>query len=265
MNIKNASFLLFSLLSTSDCIYATTFPKYSHGHWLLSGDLGTVFPKINTTMTIDNGSGFPAPSNVDQYTAYSNHNEGMLAAAAGYRWTQQAQPWFPAVELALRYQYLFPERITGTVTQYSLPLYKNYSYSWKTNANVLSLYTKLDLMQYQQVMLYFDVGLGASFVNAQQYQENNFPGVSPRLSPSFAKRTSTQFSYNVGAGIDISLFPQLIFSLGYDYQSFGNVVSGPGQTAWSGTQLNLGNWGMNTALMSLTYLFDNPFVPDKVK
>ena len=120
MNIKNASFLLFSLLSASDLIYAITLPKYSQGQWLLSGDLGAVWPNISKTITVDNGSGFPVPGNIDQYSAYSSHEEGMLAATAGYRWTQQAQPLFPAVELALRYQYLFPQNITGTVTQFSL-------------------------------------------------------------------------------------------------------------------------------------------------
>ena len=59
---------------------------------------------------------------------------------------------------------------------------------------------------------------------------------------------------------DLLLFPQLILSFGYDYQSVGNIASGPGQNTWSGTRLNLGKYGMNTALLSVTYLFDNPFV-----
>jgi opacity protein-like surface antigen len=188
----------------------------------------------------------------------------MLAAAGEYRWTQQTQPWLPAFELAVRYQYLFPQGISGNVTQYALPQYTAYTYNWRTSANVVSAFTKLDLVQYKQAMVYFDFGLGAAFVNAQHYQESALPNVFPRVSPGYTNNTSTQFSYNVGAGIDLSIFPQLIFSVGYDYQSIGGVVSGNGQSTWSGTALNLGTYGINTALISLTYLFDNPFTPHAV-
>lgn len=209
-------------------------------------------------MTIDNGSGFPAPGNVDQYHASSTQKEGMLAAAAGYRWTQQAQAWLPAVELALRYQYLFPQSINGSVTQFSLSPNQDYAYHWTTDVNIISLFTKLDLISYKKTMLYVDVGVGSAFVHAHDYQETAYPGVTPRISPAFANRTSSQWSYNVGAGIDISLSPQLIGSVGYDYQSLGDMTSGPGQTTWSGSELHLGRFGLNTALISLTYLFDHP-------
>jgi len=265
MNIKNTSFLLLLLLSASHWSYANAMPHYSEGHWLISGDVGAVWPNINSTMAVNNGSGFPAPGYQDLYSASSSRDEGMLAATAGYRWTQHDQTWFPAIELALRYQYLFPQEIAGTVMQYSLPLFENYSYNWKTNANVLSIYTKLDLMQYHRLMPYVDVGLGVSFVHTKNYQESAFLGVAPRTSPAFADQTSTQFSYNVGAGVDFFLFPPLILSLGYDYQSVGNIGSGTGRNRWSGTRLNLGRYGMNTALLSVTYLFDNPFVTHSQK
>ncbi len=258
MSIKKTGWLICSLLSMSDLIYAVSLPKYTQGQWLISGDVGAIWPEINTTMWVNNGSGFPTSGNFDQYSANSDHEEVMLAAAAGYRWTQHLQPWLPAVELALRYQYLFPQNITGSVTEYSLPNYQNYTYNWKANANVISAYTKLDLMQYQRAMVYFDLGLGAAFVHAYNYQETALAGVNARVSPAFADRTTTQFSYNVGAGVDVSLYPELIFSVGYEYQSFGGIESGSGQDTWSADQLSIGRFGFNTVLISLTYLFDKP-------
>jgi len=248
--------LASALLNAANSVCSMTLPHDTQGHWLLSGDLGALWPQIHTTMNVDNGSGLSVPANTDHYSASSSHVEGMLAAAGGYRWTQHTQSLLPEIELALRYQYLFPQNISGHVTQFSLPLYENYSYRWTASANVLSAYTKLDLFQYNQVMFYFDAGLGVAFFRAQNYQETAFSGVTARVSPGFSDRVSSQFSYNIGAGIDFPIYPQLIFSVGYDYQSFGSVTSGPGTNAWSGTQLNLGRYGMNTALISFTYLFD---------
>ena len=72
MNIKRVSFFMLSLLSASD-IYAITPPKYSQGQWLISGDVGAIWPNVNTTINVDNGSRFSASGNVDQYLAYANH------------------------------------------------------------------------------------------------------------------------------------------------------------------------------------------------
>lgn len=228
------------------------------GNWLVGADIGLVSPTFNNHMTVNNGSNFPSPENVDLYTTNNGTNPPILGGLIGYRW-QRDETLFPATLLALRYQHLFSQDIKGDILQYSLPEFTNYTYTWGMSANVISLYSKIDIAQYKQLMPYFAVGLGASFNNATTYQETALNGVTPRISPAFASQTQTQFAYNVGAGVDWLLAPKWIVSVGYDYQSFGNLSSGPGESTWSATQLNLGRVATNTATIGISYLLDDPF------
>lgn len=228
-----------------------------NGNWFVAADIGPLWSRFNNTMTINNGSGFPPPQNVDLYSAAARHSQPMLALMAGYRW-QQARSWIPAYSLALRYQHVFSQNIVGTISQYSLPEFNNYYYSWAMDANIVSLYSKINLYQYDRVLPYFALGLGGASNHTRGYQETALSGVTPRISPNFAARSEGQFSYTLGAGIDFLVRPQVIISLGYEYQSLGSVSSGAGQTTWSSTNLNLKSVSTNTALISVTYLIGNP-------
>jgi opacity protein-like surface antigen len=236
-----------------------------NGNWYIGADAGLIWSKFNNKMTVNNGSNYPAPENVDLYSM-NDHEQTppMIALSGGYRW-QRDQTWIPGYSLGLRYQHLFAQNLTGTIQQYSLAEFNNYTYNWETSADVLSLYSKVDLFQYKRVMPYIDAGIGTSFNNASIYKETALTGVTPRISPSFQSQTQSNFAYNVGAGIDVLLSPQVIVSVGYDYQSYGSMASGNGQSTWSGTQLNLGNLASNTALLSVTYLTDHPFFRSALK
>lgn len=227
------------------------------GSWLIGADIGIVSPTFNDSITVPNGSNYAAPENVDLYTTNVGSTPPLLGALIGYRW-QRDETLFPATLLALRYQHLFSQNIKGQILQYSLPEFTNYNYTWDLNTNVVSLYSKIDIAQYKRFMPYFALGLGAAINNATAYQETALSGVTPRISPAFASKTQTQFAYNVGAGVDFLLTPKWIISLGYDYQSFGDLSSGAGQSTWAATQLSLGRVATNTATIGISYLIDNP-------
>lgn len=224
------------------------------GSWFAGIDLGGIQSNVSGSLTVANGSDYPPPLNVDNYSK-SQTSPMMLGAQIGHRWMRDEQ-WVPAYALALRYQHLFVSDVKGSITQYSLPEFKNYSYQWGVGADVVSLYSKFDLAKYGRVMPYVDVGLGLSFNSSVNFNETAYVGVTPRINPAFGAKTSAQFAYNVGAGLDFSLSPQLLISVGYDYQQFGNMASGQGESTWSNERLSLGNFTGNTALVGMTYLID---------
>jgi opacity protein-like surface antigen len=248
----------------SEMIFASGIKSHTPGNWYVSADIGATWSDVNGSMTLNNGSNFPSPSNVDRYSAGSGDARALLGVSAGYRW-QRNEQILPAYSAAFRYQHLFTQPITGTVDQYSLPQFINYYYSWGMEADVMSLYSKIDLINYKNFMPYVDAGLGVSLNRSTTYHESAFANVTPRVSPMFASQTRAQFAYNIGAGLDVQIKPQVIVSLGYEYQSFGHLSSGSGQTTWSGTHLSLGNLATNTVLLGATYVFDGQFISNQNK
>lgn len=235
---------------------STPAPLPAKGHWFVGTELDLLWPNVNDRMTVPNGSNFPPPENLDNYSISKPSNQPMLALSAGYRW-QRNQALIPAYALALRYQHLFSQNLQGEIQQYSLNEFNNYTYTWDMNLDVLSLNSKINLFKYQRIMPYIDAGIGASFNQSETYREQALPGITARDSPSFASHTQTEFAYNAGAGIDLIVTNQLLLSLGYDYQSFGHLRSGSGQSTWTGTSLKLGNFTTNTILLGLTYQIDD--------
>lgn len=225
-----------------------------NGHWYLGVDVGQLTSTMNSVTTVNNGSNFTPPYNHDIYTLNA-HKPIVLAVEGGQSWRQDNR-WFPNYYLGLRYQHLFSSNVKGSVTQYSLPSTLNYNYTWSVSTDVLSAYTKLDLVTLGPIMPYVNVGVGASFNRSGTYKEAALPGVTPRISPNYAAGTQSSFAYDVGAGLDVALKPNVVFALGYDYQNLGALRSGSGQSTWSGERLSAGQLSVNTFLLGITYLFD---------
>lgn len=230
-----------------------------NSHWYVGMNAGIMQTHISkSSMTVPNGSNYPPPLNVDQYSV-KRHRPTLIDIQAGHRW-ERSQQWLPAYALALRYQHVFTKNIQGTVTQYSLPDFVNYNYRWGVGADALSLYSKIDLVKYARFMPYVDLGLGLSIPRSKSYRETALPNVTPRFSPDYAPHRNSQFTYNLGAGLDFILTQNILLSAGYAYQSFGNLSSGLGQGLnWRTEKLNLGKLNTNMGLVGLTYLFDGSF------
>ncbi|MGQ3891333.1 SPOR domain-containing protein [Legionella sp. CNM-4043-24] len=225
----------------------------STGNWIVGAGAALSWSSLSNHVTVANGSAYAPPNNVDYYST-SMKNQPRLDLLAGYRW-QRDQQWLAATELAVRYQHMFSRSINGNITQYAIPEFNNYTYSWDVSRDVLSLYSKMDLTRYRQVMPYIDASIGVAFNRAGQYSETSItPPVTSRINPAFGSRTESAFTYSVGAGLDFQFTPKFIMSLGYDYQSFGQFASGPGQSTWSSSRLKLNHSAANSALLGLTFL-----------
>ncbi|KTD34720.1 hypothetical protein Lmor_1253 [Legionella moravica] len=225
------------------------------GSWFASVGAGLTKPSIPAGFWINNGSDFDPPFNMDVYSAKWS-DPYIVSAMLGRMW-QRPSLFIPGYALGLRYQHFFAKDITGLVMQYSLPEFINYEYNLGVRINTLSVYTKLDLVKLGRVLPYLTGGIGLSSNHSEIYEEKPLPGIVPRDNPSFAARTKSQFTYDLGLGVDVVINPQVILSLGYAYQYFGKFNTGYGQRAeWTSQRLDLGKLTANTVRLELTYLFD---------
>ena len=221
--------------------------------WFVSADLERQWVQSDQ-MTVNNGSGFPPPSNIDIYTGGVSSNQSSLGFTAGYRWQNEGL-WIPQFSLGLRYKYLFENDLTGKVIQYSLPEFTNYDYTYKASSNALLLAAKVDFYAYKQIMPYLSVGIGSA-LNQTSYSESALPGITPRISPSFADQSTVQLTYTLGAGLDAQLTERITLSAGYEYQGWGAFNSGKGTVGWSDQSLSQSNYQSHALLLSMDYLFN---------
>ncbi|GEM_PF-3071813 len=226
------------------------------GSWYIGVGAGVLKPKVSSIMRVNNGSDFDPPNNIDLYSTQSS-NHPIMTLQGGKFWKRQDK-LLPGYSLGLRYQYLFNRSISGRVTQYSTSEFDNYSYKWGIQTNVVSTYTKLQLIQLGRVIPYLNGGIGAAFNQSGKYTETGNPDIDARDTADFRSSTQAHFTYDLGLGLDFTVNPQIFLSLGYDFQSLGEFSSNRGITSWSSQRLKLDNVYANTALLSLTYLFDHP-------
>jgi len=223
----------------------------TQGDWFLTFGAGAQFPELHSHTYVANGS--EPPQAYDQYSI-KNDNNAVITVSAGKRW-QQNTVWFPAQSLGVYWQYLFKTDVHGTIAQYSLPELTNYNYHLNLSSNILLLSGKLNLLQYGKCSPFVNGGVGSAFNRVSNYNETVLSGIIPRVSPGFRNTTTSAFAYNLGAGLDLQIIPQWIFSLGYIFQDLGSVSSGAGVTTWSKEQFHLGNYHTNEILITTSYLF----------
>lgn len=245
-----------AVIAQHEVIDPPAFTARTKGNWFITGTVGSTRPSVDRTMTVNNGTGFPAPYDNDIYTT-SSSNAVIFAVEGGYRWKRD-QSWLPSYALSARYEHLFPSNIGSQVEQYSLSAFTNYNYQLNTTSDVFLAIAKLNLVQIHQLSPYINGGAGFAFNRAFNYTETAMPDVTPRTSPSFASNTSTSFVYSLGAGVDWQFQPQFIMSVGYEYQDLGKINTGHGTAAWSNAALNSGTYRTSNVLLSLNYLFDKP-------
>jgi opacity protein-like surface antigen len=224
-------------------------------NWYASAGVGGQFPRLNSSMTVNNGSSFPTPFDQDIYST-TNNAQVFFGASVGRRW-QNDNDWLPALSVGVLYEYFWANNLGGTITQFSIPQFNNYNYTWNTASHVVLASAKLNLFRYNWLSPYVNGGLGGAFNRASSYRELADPEVTARVSPSFAANTSNQFAYNAGVGVDFHCASQFFLSIGYLYQDLGKVTSGQGTQNWAGQSLNLGKYHSNDVMASVTYLFSH--------
>lgn len=226
--------------------------------WYLNGQVGSQFSQMGSSTTVNNGSGFQSPYNQDIYSASSPDGALLLGLGLGRRF-EWNHPWITATSLGIHYQYFFSQDIQGEITQFSLPQFKNYSYSIPLASNVIFGNAKFHFKDYRDFSPYVSVGLGGVISKGDGYTETAYANITPRISPDFSMQNNTQFAYLIGVGIDYPLAQQFILSAGYQYSGLGQVKTANGQGSWSGENLEFGNLTSNAFVFGVTYLFDVNF------
>lgn len=234
--------------------YSSTQQASSSSHWYMSGSVGGQYSQLASSSSVNNGSGLVAPNDLDIYSANSNHASAILGLSLGKRY-EVNRGWLTTASIGVQYQYFVGNKVTGEVTQFSLPQFKNYQYQWSMASNVLTANAKLNFKASSQLSPFVTLGIGG-VKHCGGYTETASANVTPRVSPGFSSGSSLQFAYLVGAGIDYSLNQQLIFNAGYQFSQLGQAKSSDGQGSWQSEHLNFGNYYSNALVLGVMYLFD---------
>lgn len=237
--------IFFFILQTS------TFHCFANP--LLQARAGVQYPEFKSTLHINNNSNFPSPYDQDLYNT-DKQAQAVIGISAGYQWKFGKQ-WFPNYSTGLSYYYFFSTNIGDTITQNSLSEFTNYTYDWNVTSNLILAFAKANIYRYGNVLPYFNIGIGAAFNRSNDYNEKPMAGVTPRESPDFSSKTTSNFAYSLGAGIDLECTKDFLVSIGYEYIDLGKVMLGSGTNGWSDQSLDLGSYRLNEIFLSVTYLY----------
>jgi opacity protein-like surface antigen len=241
-----------SLLLSS---YSTVFAgakgpvKNSNWYWGIIGS--ALWEELPSGIHISNGEEYPY--NNDYYSV-TNGTEGSVAFNLGYEWKQSSY-WLPLVALGLQDEHFFLGSLNGTITRYNVPTFLNYTYSWDSAADLISIYSKINLVQYYRFSPFINIAIGWSIFRSSKIREIALQDITPRVSPGFGGYTQNNFAYNFGAGVDYALSKQWSASLAYNYQYLGSLRSSNGVSAWSDEYLNIKNYQINMLSVGVAYHF----------
>ncbi len=115
------------------------------------------FATINSSTTVNNGSGFASPNDQDIYSVEPNNSSLLLGIGVGKRYELNHE-WMQAVSVGLQYQYFYERNISGQITEFSIPEFENYSYQWPLGSNLILANAKFNFKDYKQFSPYFSVG-----------------------------------------------------------------------------------------------------------
>jgi opacity protein-like surface antigen len=113
----------------------------------------------------------------------------------------------------------------------------NYNYNFQTQ-QVLGTF-RLFATTYERFHPYGEVGLGAAFNHAGQYNATTTETGSINLTPSFSNQNNTQFSYSLGLGVDTKVNTNIRVGLGYRYSNFGSSSLGNGVVTFNQYQASV--------------------------
>ena len=225
-------------------------PLYSPNGFYIGGNVGGTFPNIDNNNYLTSGMGWPN----DQYHYKQANSSALMSLLGGYTWATHRE-WLPFYSLGLNYTYVFPSKLSGNINQYSLPEFNNYDFQYKIQRQTLLAILKMDIYRWANFMPFLSLGAGVSVNRAYDYDENAVPNVTSRVSPGFGSSSSTNFSYMIGAGVDLIAMNNFVMGLEYNYGYFGNAKTGYGNNGNSNSRLST-RLNSNTIVLSANYYFD---------
>jgi opacity protein-like surface antigen len=189
-------------------------------HWFVDVDVGKSYDyaSSNTVVPLAGSTGHML-FQTDQAAT-----PPFFSTAIGYLWKLQTD-YLPFISVGLQYHYTTPIVMSGYIYEVNLDNSINLTHSlysrYQVKQQSCSLQTKMDLYRWQNLMPYFAFGLGASWNRINNFSTLAFDPALDDLSFLASTNTSSDFTYNLGVGIDYLVNPDLWLSLGYTYDSFG--------------------------------------------
>lgn len=160
----------------------------------------------------------------------SGRNTGFVGAFLG---AEYVLPWitYPGIfmQTGVEYNYFGQIGLRGINTVGVEPATSTtyrYRYNFQTQ-QVLGL-VKLLATCHERFYPYAEVGLGAAFNHNGKYNAVTSETGSINLTPTFNNQDNTQFSYNLGVGVDTQVNNNIRVGLGYRYSNFGSSSFGKG-------------------------------------
>ncbi|MFA6302233.1 MAG: outer membrane beta-barrel protein [Legionella sp.] len=140
------------------------------------------------------------------------------------------------MQLGVEYDYYSPYNVDGVNT---VGINNNTLTTWAFNYQVQTQQV-MGLLRlygtYDRFYPYGEVGLGAAFNEADKYNVTVTSAGSNNLTPLFSRATQTQFSYNLGFGVEAAVMSNVRVGLGYRYSNFGSFNLGDGGISFNNYQ-----------------------------
>lgn len=201
----------------------------------------------------------------DTFT-YTNSSNGRNAGFGGiFLGVEYPSPWTSCpgffMQTGVEYNYIGNINIKGINTvgiepQTSTTYHYNYDFKTQQVLGTLRVYAT----PYERFHVYGEVGLGAAFNHAGQYNATTTEIGSINLTPTFANQNQTQFSYSLGLGVDAEVSANIRVGLGYRYSNFGSSSLGKGVVTFNQYQspvafsLGSSNTYANQLIAHISYL-----------
>ena len=215
-----------------------------HGIMATAGDMGPIASSERFTPVVSLQAGYASINAGDktqgfigtdsEVFTYINSNSGKSTGFIGiFLGAEQAFTWISRpglfMQTGLEYNYFGKISITGINTVGVEPqTATTYQYNYKFQTQQVLGTVKLFATAYKRFYPYGEVGLGAAFNRAAQYSTATTETGSLNITPGFNNLNKTQFSYNLGLGLDTQLNRNIRVGFGYRYSNFGSSSLGSG-------------------------------------
>ena len=165
---------------------------------------------------------------------YTNSGSGKITGFIGvFLGAEHVLPWVTRpgffMQAGVEYNYFGKIGVNGINTVGVEPQTSTtYNYNYNVQTQQVLGTIKLFATTYERFHPYGEVGLGAAFNHAGQYNATTTETGSINLTPGFSNLNQTQFSYSLGLGVDTQVSTKIRVGLGYRYSNFGSTSLGNG-------------------------------------
>jgi opacity protein-like surface antigen len=142
---------------------------------------------------------------------------------------------------------------SGDVLQFTDPAFDNFRFNFQIQSRRYLVESKLMHIVREHYYPYLTLGLGEAVNKAYGYKETPFSSADVPMGEPFGNHTLHSFTYQVGLGIDMDVYPHVRLGLGYRFVNLGRAALSPSPLQDGPEILSFNNLYTNELLAQLTY------------